>query len=288
MCGQHGLHIVNAIHLTGRFSGHFRDAIFAFADEAFFAGDKQHEGVLKGIITEGQLLIEAKYRTPVMVPNMLHLLLASNAAWVIPASHDERRYLVLDVAPDKRGDADYFRKLDEQMEQGGLAAMLYDLMHLDLGDFHPRAVPTTTELAEQKLHSLDTLSRWWIAVLDRSFVWRSRYGHADFLRWDEFVSTELLSQSYRQWCNDNRVHYPEHREALGRFMAKFYSSHRPRGSFPIYEAESFFDRDDDSSPAVRGDRPRGFLVGDLDTARVAFAERAIPDGTLPWNSEGQT
>lgn len=281
LCGQHGLHIVDASHLTGRFRGHLRDAVFVFADEAFFAGDRQHEGVLKAIITESLLLLEAKYRTPVMTPNMLHLLMASNATWVIPASHDERRYLMLDVAADKKDDAQYFRKLDQQMEQGGLAAMLHDLLHLDLGDFHPRVVPKTTELVEQKIHSFDSLHRWWETVLDRAFVWRSRYGHKDFLKWDEFVSTELLNQSYRQWCADNRVTRPEHREALGRFMTKFYPSHRPRGSHPVYEAENV-DRDY-PQPVVQMDRPPGYSVGDLDQARKAFSEKlAFPAGTFAW------
>ena len=284
LCGQHGLHVVNATHLTGRFTGHLRDAIFIFADEAFFAGDKQHESVLKGIITEGEILIEAKYRTPVMAPNMLHLLMASNATWVIPASHDERRYLMLDVAPDKKGDLNYFRELDQQMDQGGLAAMLHDLLRMDLGDFHPRAVPATTELTEQKLHSLDTLQRWWLTVLDRGFVWRSRYGHKDFLRWDEFVSTELLNNSYRQWCSDNRVNYPEHREALGSFMEKFYPHRRPRGAHAIYEAESV-DREH-PEPVVKQDRPYGFLVGDAPTARRAFADKLnLPHEALPWEPD---
>ena len=282
LCGQHGLHIVNAGHLTGRFSGHLRDAVLVFADEAFFAGDRQHEGVLKAIITETTLLIEAKYRTPVMAPNMLHLLMASNATWVIPASHDERRYLMLDVAPDRKGDAAYFQKLDQQMEQGGLAAMLHDLLVLELGDFHPRIVPATAELSEQKIHSLDTLHRWWIAVLDRGFVWRSRYGHQDFLAWHDFVSTELLNQSYRQWCADNRVTYPEHREALGTFLAKFYPARRPRGAYPIYEAESV-DRDT-PEPVVRQVRPHGYALGDLDTARRTFRDTlGFPAGTFAWD-----
>jgi hypothetical protein len=287
LCGQHGLHIVNAGHLTGRFSGHLRDAIFVFADEAFFAGDRQHESVLKAIITEGTLLIEAKYRTPVMAPNMLHLLMASNATWVVPASHDERRYLMLDVAPGKKGDAEYFRALDEQMEAGGLAAMLYDLQHIDLGGFHPREVPATPELAEQKLHSFDTLHRWWMAVLDRGFVWRSRYGDQVFLAWDTFVSTELLVRSYQQWCADNRVSYPEHRVALGRFMTKFYRPNRPAGVHPIYEAESV--NQHNPKPVVMQDRPMGYLVGNLKAARETFITTLhLPEAMCAWGcAEGE-
>ena len=81
---------------------------------------------------------------------------------------------------------------------------------MDLGDFHAREFgPRHPELAEQKLHSLATSHyRWWLTVLARGFVWRSRHGHSDFRQWDEFVTTELLTRSYAQWCQENRVNYP--------------------------------------------------------------------------------
>jgi hypothetical protein len=283
LCGQHGLHITNAVHLIGRFSGHRRDAIFVFADEAFYAADKQHEGILKSLITEPEILIETKYKTAIMARNMLHLLMVSNATWVVPASHDERRYLVLDVRPDKKGDLAYFKELDQQMEHGGLAAMLHDFLFVDLADFHSRAnVPVTNELTEQKLRSLDSLHRWLLAVLARGFVWRSRYGHKGFLAWDEFVSTELLIQSYRQWCADNKVTHPEGREGFGRFMTKFYEPQRPRGLHPVYEAESV--HPNDPHPVVEMDRPHGYCLGCLEAARAAFATTlGFSSENLPWN-----
>src|SRR4051794_16699882 len=45
--GQHGVYIANSSHLVGRFNEHLRDCVMLFGDEAFFAGDKAHEGVLK-------------------------------------------------------------------------------------------------------------------------------------------------------------------------------------------------------------------------------------------------
>ena len=65
--GQHALAISNAKHLTGNFNAHLRDAVFLFADEAFYAGDKQHVGVLKRMITEPNLMIAAKYQNAVQV-----------------------------------------------------------------------------------------------------------------------------------------------------------------------------------------------------------------------------
>jgi hypothetical protein len=49
--GQHGIKISSAAHLVGNFNVHPRDCVVLFADEAFYAGDKQHEGRLKSLIT---------------------------------------------------------------------------------------------------------------------------------------------------------------------------------------------------------------------------------------------
>jgi len=99
--GQHGLQIISPEQLVGRFNEHLRDCIVLFADEAFFAGDRKHEGVLKGLITEPFLPVEGKHIKVVVVPNMLHVILSSNNEWVVPASSDARRYAVFDV-PDSR------------------------------------------------------------------------------------------------------------------------------------------------------------------------------------------
>ena len=61
--GQHGLTISNSRHLVGNFNAHLRDCIFLFADEAFFAGDKQHVGVLNSLITDDTLTVEGKGAT---------------------------------------------------------------------------------------------------------------------------------------------------------------------------------------------------------------------------------
>ena len=50
MFGQHGMQVTNSSHLVGKFNLHLRDCIFLFADEAFYAGDKQHESVLLSLI----------------------------------------------------------------------------------------------------------------------------------------------------------------------------------------------------------------------------------------------
>jgi hypothetical protein len=268
--GQHGIHITNGDHLTGKFNGHLRDCVALFADEAFFAGNKQHEGVLKGLITEPTLPVEDKYKTVVEVKNALHVMMASNSDWVVPASQDERRYFVLDVADFRKGQMKYFADLEHQMESGGLAAMVWDLLRYDIKAFDPRQIPETGALVEQKLHSLDSLRRWWLAMLERGFVWSSRHGSSVFQRWDRFWSTELLWRSYGQWCGEARPFDRKTRVQLGRMMAEVYQPFRPRGNAPIFETETA-DRDR-LDVVVYADHPHGYLVGELDEARARFTE----------------
>jgi hypothetical protein len=163
--GQHGLHISHARYLTG-FNAHLRDVSFLFADEAYWPGDKAAEGNLKRLLTEPSLLIEAKGRDAVMVDNMLHVLMASNEDWIVPASERERRYVLNEVADTHMQDAAWFEPIYRQMEDGGHAAMLHDLLQIDLGDWHPRRIPANAGLADQQVRSLSDMDAWWFDLLE--------------------------------------------------------------------------------------------------------------------------
>jgi hypothetical protein len=215
--GQHAVHISSARHLVGNFNAHLRDCVMLFADEAF-AGDRSHEGVLKALITEPSLPIEGKYQNLVEVMNMLHIFISSNADRVVPAAIDERRFCVLDVADNRIGDRAYFAALTTQMESGGLAALIHDMLHRDLASFEVRDVPATAALKIQKTLSLSSLERWWMTVLERGFVWKSRHGAPWFGDWHEFYTTELLERSYLQWCGETRPNDRKSRVQLGRFF----------------------------------------------------------------------
>jgi hypothetical protein len=282
--GQHGAHITNSKHLVGNFNNHLRDCVVLFADEAFFAGDKQHEGVLKGLITEPTLPIEGKYMDIVFVRNMLHVYMSSNSDWVVPASHDERRYFVLDVLDTHLGDHPYFNALYRQMEEGGLAAMIYDLLHeRNISSFNPRDVPKTDALADQHRRSLDSLDRWWLTVLERGFVWRSRFGVDQFGTWPEFCTTELLERSYLQWCSDTRTQRPEGRVALGVRMKELYSAGRPRGDQIIGEVETWPPGLIKEQLIIKASgRPPGYVLDTLDEARSRFAD--IRGVVGDWNT----
>jgi hypothetical protein len=166
MFGQHSLQVSNAKHLVGNFNAHMRDTCFLFGDECYWPGDKQAEGTLKRLITEPTLFIEAKGRDAITVPNYLHVMLASNEQWIVPAGENERRYFLNAVSEAKMQNKKWFKAIDDQLKNGGCEAMLFDLMNYRLADWHPREVPKASGLVEQQARSLSPLDGWWVELLE--------------------------------------------------------------------------------------------------------------------------
>lgn len=169
--GAHGMQISNREHLVGKFNMHQMHTSFLFADEAYWPGDKQSEGTLKRLITEPTLTIEPKGIGVFTVKNSLHVLVAGNEEWMVPASDDERRYAMFEVSKKRRGDKAYFDALHEEIATGGVAAMLHDLLAMDLAGWHPRNdVPKTDALREQKELSMPPADQLVRALIDKGLL----------------------------------------------------------------------------------------------------------------------
>jgi hypothetical protein len=151
--GVHYLHVWQAKHLTGHFNSHLQHCSCLYADEAFYAGDRQHESTLKALITEPTLMIEPKGLEAYPMRNCIHLYMTSNSEWVVPAGAMARRFLVLDVASGKIRDFGYFTRFAEEMDGGGREALLDLLLNRDISKFNIRDVPLTKGLADQKRYS---------------------------------------------------------------------------------------------------------------------------------------
>jgi hypothetical protein len=275
--GQHGLHISNGLHLTGRFNLHLRDCCFLFADEAFYAGDKAHIGVLKALITEPLLTIEGKYANAVQAANRLHILQSSNEDWVIPAALDSRRFYMRCVSDARCGDHAYFAAINEELDNGGTEAMLYDLLRRDLTGVNLRNPPSTDALVEQRKRSMPTHLVWWGDCLQRGYVFVSRLGLEDyFQRWHEFIATELLFNSYLNFAQARRERHVLSRELFGQWMRTLGAKPERRRNQIVGEHQ--VDVPTPSGGITRQAEPvtqataHGFHLGTLKATREAFSE----------------
>ena len=250
----HAMRIQSMKHLVGQFNAHLRHCCLLFCDEAITPGS-DGEGALKGLVTEPNIPIEAKGVDLVNMPNHLHICLASNEDYVVPSGPDARRWVVCDVSAERMGDVLYFDKLRTHIKDGGLAAMMYDMLDMDLTDFVPfRDAPKTDGLSEQKALSLKGFDRFWFDCL--------RAGEAPFHKFTDrdlkmpFVATSTLRNiaAERQRCEISLT-------SVGRLLGELG-----------YTKDELH-------------RPRGYILPDLKEARRLWNEKKFPiqwDGTSSW------
>jgi hypothetical protein len=188
--GNHFKHITQTTQVVGRFNSHLKDCLLLFVDEGVWGGDRPAEGVLKGLITEPQIMIEPKGINAFPVENHISFMIASNNEWIIPAGFEERRFLVLDVSPEHKQDTKYFGAIVDQMDQGGRAAMLYDLLEMKI-TLDLRKVPRTQALLDQVVHGMTTVQKFWFEKL--------RAG--DEYHWPESELTEHVYKEYLEFAD---------------------------------------------------------------------------------------
>jgi len=232
--GFHGLYIANAHHLVGKFNGHLNDICFLFADEAFFSGDKQHEGVLKALITEPTLLIERKGIDSIQQPNYLKVFMATNSTFAVPASRDERRYCVFDVASTYIGNTDYFNALHADCKSKEVqAAFLHTMQSIDLAGWHTGMIPDSIGLREQRYCSMDSVQKWIVDVLLNE-RWAGVTGCTDDdfdEDWVEVLTSETLYKYYVNWCDKMKAseYKRSNQTQVSKYLGKVFESRRDIG-----------------------------------------------------------
>lgn len=192
--GQHFVHITNSRALTGNFNSHLRDCLMLFADEAVWSGNYSDESILKGYITEPTITIEGKGRDAVICRNMMHIAIATNRGWAVPVGLDERRFCCLNVSDEHQKDSSYFKGIQRQLQNGGSARLLWDLKRRDISQFNPQNVPSTDELTEQKVETMEMHHHWWLEKLRTGQICPGYEG------WEESIPATVIYNDYAEMC----------------------------------------------------------------------------------------
>lgn len=272
--GRHYMAVTDPKHLVGSFNAHLRDCVLLFGDEAFYAGDKKHESILKMLITEEMLTIEAKGIDAETATNCTHLILASNYAWVVPAGVDDRRFFVLDVGDGSKNAHGYFEAIQRQMDNGGREALLHHLLTMDIKDFNVRNVPKTEALQQQKMYSFDPEEEWWYSKLQEGRLLPEHQG------WKGDICTLDLYHDFLSYTRAAGVSRRGNATKLGFSLKKFVPS------LPIPEQRrtpimvKMPDGDEKSIP-----RPYFYRFPPLDECRRWWDDRY--GGPYKWQQEGE-
>src|SRR5690606_33071733 len=128
------------------------------------------------------------------------------------------------------------------LRNGGIAAMLHDLLAMDLGDWHPRQnIPDTSERAEQKVAALSGFEAVFLDLIQE--------GEVPVHRWigdgRPFVTTIELQMLARNQLRREDVSRQSVTRLLHRLGFEKIDNARPRGFVlpPLAEARAAWDRE---------------------------------------------
>jgi hypothetical protein len=200
--GEHAIMLNDAEQLIGTFTDHLENKSFVGVNEPGFPGDHKAAGKLKSMITDSEWMINGKYRAIHRVPNIAHFMFSTNRDWAIPAGNKARRWLMLDVDERHADDEAYFAPIRRETENGGIEAMLYDLLRVDLSRFNSWNVPKTAALREQQLLSASTITRWAVDTVNVGITTSGAHG-AVTLSWG-WLDRRTLYEAYCLWCKNMR------------------------------------------------------------------------------------
>lgn len=200
--GEYYRPITQMDHLFGKFNSHMMTAILVFADEMTWGGNKQNEGLLLSMITDDMLAVECKGQDMAgHHKNYRRFIFASNDDWPIAMGPRDRRFVIFDVSDAHQQDHTYFNALNEQMERGGLQALMHDLVHMDLTGFNPRKKPAGGKAAIDIIErSLKPTAKFWIEHVR---------GFDDEHSWPSVVDKHGLHTYFLAWCKSNLKSHPD-------------------------------------------------------------------------------
>ena len=212
--GSHGLVVSRRSQFAGQMSGHLATACFVFADEAVWGGNKEDEGTLKKLITDRHVLYRAMYKEEAYGVNRVGLMMATNEEWAVPATFEERRFVVLEVSgkhrvtgPHDTASRAYWDALYAEIRDGGREAFFYDMQKKSLGDWTPKlwGAPKTEALGSQIIEGLRGIDRWYYEMLTEGVL--PHPVHLNERDWElsgQFLSYKVLLSDCREWMRRNR------------------------------------------------------------------------------------
>jgi len=217
-------------YLVSNFNGHFENCLALALDEAFWSGDKESEGILKDLVTGAEHNIEHKGKESYKVANLTRVIIIGNEEWLVPATHDERRYAVFTMGEGKMQDRSYFHEMRVGLDdEGGNAHLLRHLLDFDLTGIDVNAAPATQGLIDQKHASLEPVQQWWLDCLIHGELVGGDFSG----QWPTDVPTNRLREAFERWAKRRQIRsrLPEER-GFGRVLKQIAPSLKTKRKDP--------------------------------------------------------
>ncbi len=189
------LQVCDINEVIGQFNAALERNYVVCMDEALFAGDKKSLDKLKSLITEPTCRIEQKHQPSRTIDSYHRCFAASNHDHFAHVDKDDRRFVFVRLSSVHKQDQVYFDAVNDALDDDAvIAAMMHDLMNLDLTGFNIRKRPQTEEHLNQRLQSLGGFERYWYEVLQSGMF-------DGYQQWDvpQFRSTQILIDKFKEY-----------------------------------------------------------------------------------------
>lgn len=141
--------------LTGSFNSKIQNKMCIVIDEATFSGDRQQQGFMKGLVTEGVIRAELKGRDAKTITNYGRVIITTNNIKWGHLDTDDRRWLILEPNEKFKEANEYFRAIAHDLyEEEGINHFLNYLIEMDISAFDTYALPARVYGANTMLESL--------------------------------------------------------------------------------------------------------------------------------------
>ena len=187
--------------LVGKFNSLTENKLFIVCDEiANFGGLHSSNNKLKGMITETEQSIEAKFKDPIKTYNPARYCFLTNNQWPVRVEGNDRRYLCIESSSHRKGNQDYFDILLSLRNKvcGKHFFHYLALRTRELKEWDTMNIPMTQfryNLMGMSIPScirfiLDLVHKYWFAITFTSDSY-------------EFDFNKLFKEQYTSWCNIN-------------------------------------------------------------------------------------
>ncbi len=238
--------------VVGQFNAALESNFVILMDEALFSGDRKSQERMKSFVTEQTLQIEQKHQPSRTIQSVHRFFASSNHKQFSHVEADDRRLLFLRVSDQYQGNHAYFETLAQAINDDAvIAAMVDDLLALDLKNFNVRERPITSEHGLQKMLSLQGLDRYWYEVLMNE-CFDTRDDIHDSWCGPRFISTKNISARYREFDSRSQRFGPTLSKEIADAITRLCPSAKP-------------DR-----KSLNNRQARGHNLPDLNTARQEF------------------
>ena len=138
--------------VLGTFNSSLLNSYIINFEELDYFSTKDSQDILKNLITETELEVNAKNKDPKMIKS-IHRFIGNTNHVVLPIklSPTDRRFLIIRCSDEKCGDSDYFKNLYKLVMSKDTQATFYKyLSTIDITDFISEKIPETEYLNELK------------------------------------------------------------------------------------------------------------------------------------------